>query len=132
VVDASVALAWCFEDEASADTEALLDRARLGSIVVPSLFPIELANGWQIALRRRRIDEDRVAAYRSTFGTMRMTVDLETAHRAWTDVLPLARREALTAYDACYLELALRRRLPLATRDVALARAAGRNGVDLL
>lgn len=132
VVDSSVALAWCFEDEAAPDTEALLDRARLGWVAVPGLFPLEMTNSWQAALRRGRTSEARVADYRSTFATLRIQIDPETADRAWHDVFALARRERLTTYDASYLELALRRDLPLATRDGALLEAARRNSVPIL
>ena len=132
VVDSSVALSWCFEDEASADTEAVLDQVRLRGAVVPGLWHVELANVLLQAEKRGRLTQSDVAEAIALVSRLRVTTDDETTTRAWREILSIARVEGLTAYDACYLELALRRGLSLATKDRALARAAKKSGVTLL
>ena len=132
VVDASVTLAWCFEDEQTAPLMALLDRLAEHGAVAPQLWPIEALNGLLTAERRRRID---TAVRQRLTGFLRelpIAIDDETAGRAWTATSLLAERHGLTAYDATYLELALRLGLPLATRDSKLSVAARDAGVTLL
>lgn len=132
VVDCSVAVSWCFEDEASEAADALLLRIRDDGAVVPSLWHLEIANVLIQAARRRRITPDDAGARLRLMAALPIATDAETATRAWRDTLALARTEGLTAYDAAYLELAIRRHLPLATRDKALAEAARRRGVEVL
>ena len=132
VVDASLTLAWYFEDERTPAIDALLDRVAQNSAFVPSLWRLEVVNGLQTAVRRRRIDN----AYRDNalqqLGLLPIAVDADTGAHAWTTTLGLADRCALTIYDATYLELAQRRALPLATLDRALRSAAQALGVPLL
>ena len=124
VVDASLTLAWYFDDETTPETEAVLDQVARGGAVAPMLWRLEVANGLQSAVRRRRID----AAYRdgalAQLSRLSIAIDPETITYAWTTTLELSERFALTVYDAAYLELAQRLRLPLASLDGAL-RAAG-------
>lgn len=132
VVDNSVALAWCFEDEQTDAIMALLDRVADAGAVAPQLWPIEALNGLLTAERRGRVD---IAKRRRLAGFLRqlpIEIDDETATQTWTATAELAERHALTAYDAAYLELAQRRALPLATSDVALINAARAAGVLLL
>lgn len=132
VLDGSVALAWCFEDEATAEIDALFDYIAEHGAHVPSIWRLEVANGLQSAIRRKRID----AAYRdlalSRLMTQRVTVDTETDRHAWSTTVRLAERHGLTIYDASYLELALRLDLPLATADKLLIAAAQSAGLPLL
>lgn len=132
VVDASLTLAWYFEDERTPAVDDLLDRVVREGAIVPSLWRLEVVNGLQVAIRRRRID----AAYRDRalqqLGLLPITVDAETVTRAWTTTLGLADRFGLTIYDATYLELAQRRALPLATLDRALRSAGRALGISLL
>ena len=125
VIDSSVTLSWCFEDEGTDATTALLYRVAETGAVVPALWRLEVANGLQSAVRRRRID----AAYRDAsladLRALAIDIDPETDRKAWSETLQLADRFRLTLYDAAYLELAQRRRLPLASLDEEL-RAAGR------
>jgi predicted nucleic acid-binding protein len=132
VLDNSVALAWCFEDEQTAAIMALLDRLTETGAVVPQLWPIEALNGLLTAERRGRIDS---AVQRRLAGFLQelpITIDDETATRVWAATALLAAQHRLTAYDATYLELALRLRLPLATSDKPLIAAAQNAGVPLL
>jgi predicted nucleic acid-binding protein len=132
VLDASLALAWYFQDEATPATDIVLDRVAQTGAVVPALWRLEFANGLQNAVRRGRI----TAAYRddslAALGQMRIETDTETDVHAWSATLRLAEKHELTLYDAAYLELAQRRRLPLATLDLELRRAADNLGVAVL
>ena len=129
VIDSSAALSWCFEDEASPASDALFERVRDRGAVVPGLWHLEVANVLLQAERRGRIATGDVATRLELIAELPITTDDETTARAWREILALARAEGLTTYDAAYLELAIRRGLPLQTRDRALATAAGRCGV---
>jgi predicted nucleic acid-binding protein len=129
VIDASVALSWCFEDETSPMTDAVLERLRHEAAVVPVIWPLEMANGLRSAERRGRIDAESILA--ATRLLMTLPIQTEEAisiEAALGRVLQIARSLILTSYDAAYIDLATRRGLPLATADdrlVAAARAAG-------
>jgi predicted nucleic acid-binding protein len=132
VLDASLALAWYFQDEATPATDIVLDRVAQNGAVVPALWRLELANGLQSAVRRGRI----TGAYRddslADLGQLRIETDAETDVHAWSATLRLAEKHELTLYDAAYIELAQRRRLPLATLDLELRRAADNLGLVVL
>lgn len=132
VVDSSMTLAWYFEDEKTDASLAVLHRVVAAGAVVPALWRLEVASGLQVAVRRRRI----TLAYRDAslddLRALTVAVDPQTDHHAWTATLVLSDRYRLTPYDAAYLELALRRALPLATLDAALRDAAQAAGVTVL
>ncbi len=125
VLDASLTLSWYFEDERTTEVDAVLDEVVAGGALVPGLWRLEVANGLQVAIRRKRIDADFRDRALQHLGALPITVDPETDTYAWTATLRLADRFGLTVYDAAYLELARRRGVPLATVDEAL-RGAGR------
>jgi predicted nucleic acid-binding protein len=132
VIDSSVTLSWCFEDERTDVTATLLYQVTETGALVPALWRLEVANGLQVAVRRGRID----VAYRdATIADLRdlaIDVDPETDRKAWSEILQLADRFRLTLYDAAYLELAQRRQLPLASLDNELRAAGQMLGVPLL
>ncbi|MBM3521919.1 MAG: type II toxin-antitoxin system VapC family toxin [Alphaproteobacteria bacterium] len=132
VLDASVTFAWCFADEASPAADALLERADREGVVVPGIWALEVANVLLAAERRRRITTAPADRFVTLLAALPITVDRETADRALGDTIDLARQLKLTAYDVAYLELARRLRLPLATRDADLQRAARATSVRLL
>ncbi len=132
VCDASVALAWCFVDERTPETDALLLQARDHGIGVPALWRFEVANTLATAIRRGRMTPEMARRALHALDDLPVEVDHEAGERAFTDLFELARRERLTVYDAAYLDLALRSALPLATRDRALADAAARNAHPLV
>ena len=124
VLDASVAVAWCFDDESTPAAWALLDRLRTAPGHVPVLWALEIGNILLGAEKHRRITRARTTEFLDIVGELDIRVDPDVPGRAFRDVLPLARERRLTTYDAAYLELAMRLGLPLATKDTALARAA--------
>jgi predicted nucleic acid-binding protein len=132
VLDASIPLAWCFGDEATPTTAALLDRLEDETAVVPAIWPLELGNILAGAERRGRLTPTRVSEFLALIGGLDIEIDDETAARALRETLTLARTENLTTYDASYLELAIRRGLPLATKDNQLSRIAARLGVTVM
>ncbi|MCA3390244.1 MAG: type II toxin-antitoxin system VapC family toxin [Roseomonas sp.] len=132
VLDNSVALAWCFEDEQSPPIMALLDRVVATGAMAPLLWPLEALNGLLVAERRHRLDAAKRAELAGLLRALPITLDDETADKSWVATLRLAERFTLSVYDATYLELAQRRRLPLASKDRALRNAAAALGVEVL
>lgn len=131
VLDGSMALAWCFMDEATPAVDAIMLEAARDGATVPSLWRFEVANGLQMAVRRKRID----VAYReralANLSALDIEIDEACDDHAWTATVKLAELYGLSVYDAAYLELAQRTRLPLATLDSALATAARNAGVPV-
>jgi predicted nucleic acid-binding protein len=131
VIDSSAALSWCFEDEASPESDLLFGQVRDQGAVVPGLWHLEVANVLLQAERRGRITTGDVATRLELIAELPIATDNETTQRAWREILALARAEGLTTSDASYLELAIRRALPLQTKDTALIGAAIRCGVKV-
>jgi predicted nucleic acid-binding protein len=132
VLDCSVAVCWCFKDQKTPATEALLAQGRKGKIFVPALWHLELSNVLVGHERRKRITAEQLAGAMEFLGTLPVETDEDATLRVWDEILTLARAEKLTTYDATYLELALRKGLPLATKDEDLIKAARRVGVKTL
>ena len=132
VLDASIAISWLFEDEASTVTDRLLERIRDEGAIVPGLWHLELGNVLLQAERRKRIGVDDVAVRLNLIADLPIVVDHETTGRAWREILFLARSVGLTTYDATYLELALRRKASLLTKDSELVRAAKGFDIEVL
>jgi predicted nucleic acid-binding protein len=131
VLDASVALTWCFKNEATAAADRVLERLAIETAAVPALWHLEIANVLALSERRQRITPAASAEFIALLETLVIIVDEETPSRAFGRVLDLAREERLTAYDAAYLELAMRLGLPLASKDADLCDAAERLGVSV-
>ncbi len=132
VLDASSALSWCFEDEAGPGADALIDRVATAGALVPAIWPLEVANALVVAERRNRIAHENSTAFIAMIEQLPITIDSGTASRAFNDTITLARDHVLSSYDAAYLELAVRSKLPLVTNDEQLARAAARLGLSSL
>ena len=132
VVDASVALAWVFEDEVSDSTEALLDQIGEPGASAPSLWPLEVLNALTVAERRKRIGADDRVRLAALLRDLPIELDADAAMKSWTSTLELAARTRITIYDAAYLELAQRVTLPPATLDRELRRAAEACSVAVL
>jgi predicted nucleic acid-binding protein len=133
VLDASVAVAWCFDDETTKFTEGVLDLISAGAeALVPSIWPLEVANALLVGERRQRVVLAKVTALLFRIAGLPISVRPTDAKQAFEQVLPMARQQGLSQYDAAYLELAVREGLALATLDGELQRAAKAVGVELL
>jgi predicted nucleic acid-binding protein len=133
VVDASAALAWCFEDEASNLSDGLLERLRQGDqILVPAHWPTEVLNGLLVAARRKRIRADQPVLFWDELVRLPIEMEPPIAASQAKNILALGEKHNLTVYDAAYLELAQRRQLHLGTLDADLRKAAQTEGVALL
>ncbi|MGO8813205.1 MAG: type II toxin-antitoxin system VapC family toxin [Terriglobia bacterium] len=135
VVDASVDVSWCFPGDPTEDTpysRRILSTLAVHDALVPEIWPFEIANILFVSFkRRRRITEEQIKEYLDRLMALPIRVEpsdlwanvrLESRARAWN----------LTAYDAAYLDLALRRHLPLATADDDLKKAAVAAGIEVL
>ncbi len=130
VLDASVTLAWCFEDEETAQTRDLLYRMPRYTAIVPAIWPLEIANVLLIGERRQRLSQAHAAQFLQLLQSFAITVDPAPSSLALGGILALGRAYGLSAYDASYLELAMREHLPLATLDARLESAAAQIGVS--
>jgi predicted nucleic acid-binding protein len=132
VIDASSVLSWCFEDEGGPEVDALIDKVAAEGATVPGVWSLEIANGLVMGERRDRIKPAESTAFVAMIEDLPIVADRSTGARALHETMSLAREHGLTAYDAAYLELAMRLGLPLATGDRNLKSAAARAGVVLL
>jgi predicted nucleic acid-binding protein len=133
IVDASVGFAWVYEEQATSETDGLLNQVAAGAtVVVPALWFLEMANVLLVAQRRHRLTAIQRKAALEKLTAMQFTMDEEGMRHAFGLTSELAEKHGLTIYDAAYLELASRRSLPLASRDEALKTAARRCGVKAL
>ncbi len=132
VLDCSATLPWVFADEATPGCDQLIDELTAGHCAwVPALWHLELGNVLLGAKRRGRIDQAGIETFLAALNFYDIVVDDQTMERAWQKTLDLALQYELSTYDAAYLELALRRGLPLATLDSALIAAARACGTPL-
>ena len=130
VIDTSVTMAWCFEDEATDATEAVLDSLLQDEAIVPSLWQLEVANVLLVAERRNRINEAQAARFIDVLSRLPIMVD--PAPTDLMAILAAGRHHRLSSYDAAYLTLAERLGVPLATLDDRLATACESAGVPLV
>ena len=125
MLEGSVTMAWCFDDEATPYTDGVRDRLADRQAVVPSLWPLEAANATIMGERRKRLDEARSRRFFVLLAALPIAVDDETRGRAFGDIVHLARTYQLSAYDAAYIVLAEKLGAALVTRDARLASASG-------
>lgn len=132
VLDASVTLAWCFEDESDAGAVKVLERLERETAAVPALWFLEVSNALLSAERRGRLTPMESTHFLELLRQLPIQVEEVSPSRVWGEILSLARAQHLSSYDACYLDLAMRLGLPLATLDEGLCQAAERCGVEIL
>jgi len=126
VADTSVVMAWCFDDEGNGYAEAVLESLDSAQVFVPAIWPLEVGNVLLVAERKERLSQAAVVRFLALLGGLPITVEQEPPERMFKEIVSLAREQGLTTYDASYLDLAMRRGLPLATLDASLVRAAGK------
>jgi len=132
IVDASMTIAWLFHDERADMPRTVLRRVVAEGAVVPSLWRLEVANALRNAVRRKRCEAGYVTRSLQRLGRLPITIDPETAVHAWGATRQLSIEHDLTLCDAAYLELAIRRKQPLASTDTALTAAARNLGLDFV
>jgi predicted nucleic acid-binding protein len=132
VVDASAALPWVFGNEVTPVSQSNLTTAIRSGVLVPPLFPFEVTNAIAMAMRRNRVTKADLIAIRETLMQVNFEIDHDIEVQSVVAGAEFAVRHKLSAHDAAYLDLALRRALPLATRDAALIAAAQSCGVTTL
>jgi predicted nucleic acid-binding protein len=132
VLDSSVALAWVYADETTDAVLRLFNDVSQRGAWVPGLWRWEIANVLQLNVRRGRHTGDFRDGALASLALLPVKVDAEADRQAWSATLYLAERHGLTVYDAAYLEIASRRKIPLATLDRQLRAAATSDGVQLL
>jgi predicted nucleic acid-binding protein len=132
VLDCSVTMAWCFEDEMSVYTENVLEALRKGrSAKVPPIWRLEVANVLLLSERKKRISRLISNNFKNALTSLPITIDSLANDRIFDTVYELAHELSLTIYDAAYLELALRERIPIATLDTDLSRAAKKIHIEI-
>ena len=131
VLDCSVTMSWLFPDETTEATDRLRDTLIDGRAFAPSLWPAEVGNALLVATRRGRIHADDWPQIRGYLSALPIEIDVLSVSRTWGASLELARTHHLSLYDATYLDLAARLRIPLATPDRALRNSAIAAGVDV-
>ena len=132
VLDASMTLSWAFESESTPFTVAVLRSLETVHAIVPALWSFEVASVLRTAERKGRIDAAAQAVFLERLRLLPVAIEHRPATWLAQQILPLARTHQLSAYDAAYLELAIREGLPLATLDDDLRRAAPAAGVMLV
>jgi predicted nucleic acid-binding protein len=130
VIDASVALAWGLADEASEQAERVLVGIEGCEVVVPALWTVEITNALVVAERRKRIREPDIRRFVELLGGLAVRLDALGLVESVSNLLPLAREYGLPAYDAAYLDVALRHEAALASLDERLQKAAKKAGVE--
>ncbi len=131
VLDASVAVAWAFADEADAYAERVLESLAEVEALVPALWPLEVGNAMVMAERRGRLQEAETVHFLALLAELPISVEVLRPEQVWGEIVTLARAQQLSTYDVTYLHLAMRRGLPLATNDLPLRQAAARCGVAI-
>lgn len=131
VLDCSVTMAWCFEDECDRYADAVLDALASGDALAPSIWPFEVANALLVAERRKRLKEADSARFLELLRGLPILVEEPVSDRVLGSVLAAGRQWGLSSYDAAYLELAMRTGAALATRDADLRAACRKSGVKV-
>jgi len=129
VLDTSVAMAWCFEDETNPYADAVLDSLIDNAALAPSIWPLEVGNVLLVAERRNRISQPDSMRFLELLSSLPIKIESFSEQRMFEAVLNLARNLGLSSYDASYLDLAMQTGLKLATLDQSLRKAADRCGV---
>jgi predicted nucleic acid-binding protein len=132
VVDNSVVMTWCFQDEANSYADAILNKLAKATAVVPPIWPLEVTNVLLVAERKGRLHEADSLRFLSLLSQLPIDVDRSWPERLMKDILSMGRAHNLSSYDASYIELAMRQGLPIATLDRNLLEAASQIDLPIL
>ena len=131
VLDASVTLNWCFPDEQSEYSENILKLLTQYSASVPFIWTLEILNVLLVSERRNRITADKSDRFLYSLSQLPIIVDSSKPELSSNNLLTTARKFDLSIYDTTYLELAIRRKLPIATKDKKMLEVISKIGIDL-
>jgi predicted nucleic acid-binding protein len=132
VIDNSVVMSWCVEDETSPYADNVLSRLEEATAFVPAIWPLEVGNVLLVAERNHRLSEADSARFIALLSELPIEVEQEPPERMIKEILALARKHKLSSYDASYLDLAMRKGLAIATTDKNLIAAAKRSRVPIV
>jgi predicted nucleic acid-binding protein len=124
VIDNSIIMAWCFKDEINHYSDLILDNLDHYTAVVPSIWPLEVGNVLLVAERKKRLTEADSSRFLALLSDLPILIEQESPERMIKETFTLARSLNLSSYDASYLDLAIRKGLPIASLDKNLIRAA--------
>lgn len=124
VVDNSVVMSWCFKDETNQYADAILDCLSDAIAFVPSIWPLEVVNVLLVAERKKRLSETDSVRFITLLSQLPIIVEHERPERTMKDLLALARSNNLSSYDASYLDLSMRKGIPIATLDTRVITAS--------
>jgi len=131
VLDTSVTMAWCFEDENNSYADAVLESLAENTALAPEIWLLEVSNVMVTAERRKRMTKADSAHFLELLRELSIQVESSTQERIFGENLNVAREQNLSSYDAAYLDLAMRAGCSIATLDEALRQAARRCGVAI-
>ncbi len=131
VLDTSVTMSWCFNDEANSYADAVLESLSNQNALAPGIWPLEVGNVLLVAEKKARISPPDSLQFLSLLTSLPIHVENLTEQRIFDVVFLLAREQDLSSYDAAYLDLAIQTGLQIATLDQSLQKAAARKGVGL-
>ena len=132
VIDASATLAWFFEDEDSKSNDRILNAVARSTVLVPPIWELEVCNALLVAERQKRIEVSQTQHWIELLQALEYTVEDTASLPVFDFILPLAREQQLSSYDASYLALALHASATLITRDKQLQKAAKNVGVEIM
>ncbi len=132
VIDNSVVMSWCFRDQANPYADSILERLTEAVAYVPSIWSLEVVNVLLAAERRKIMGEADSVRFIKLLSQLPIFVEYESHEKVMKELLGLARAHSLSSYDASYLDLAMRKGLPLATLDKNLRKAAQSTNVLIL
>ena len=132
VVDNSVVMSWCFEDENCGYADAVLESLEEFTAIVPSIWPLEVCNVLLVAERNKRLGANDSSQFIALLSELPIMVEQEPPSRMFNEIFTLAQKFGLSTYDASYLDLAIKRGVPIATLDNRLLSAAKQNNVSVM
>ena len=131
VLDNSVVMSWCFKDETNRYADAVLDKLSEAKAIVPSIWPLEVVNVLLVAERNKRLQQAASVRFITLLLQLPIEVEQEGPEKMMRELLALARSTNLSSYDASYLDLSMRKGLPIATIDTRLIEAAKKTDVPI-
>lgn len=131
VIDNSVVMSWCFMDEESSYADIILQSLADTQAIAPAIWPLEIGNVLVVAERQKRLSEADSVHFMALINDLPIKVIQEHHERMTKEIIALARKHRLSTYDASYLDLAMRKGLPIATQDTTLKRVAAECCIEI-